>query len=52
MLGGDYFLSPQFSLGVEAQFNFTISHENSQRFGNPDGTSFNTATAVNAAFYF
>lgn len=51
-LGGEYFLSPSFSLGVEAQVNVALSDEMSSRFGNPDGTNINTATMVTATFYF
>lgn len=51
-VGGEYFLDDHFSLGVEAQLNISKSDENSLRFGNPDGTSINTATAVMATFYF
>ncbi|NNC82362.1 MAG: hypothetical protein HKN79_02195 [Flavobacteriales bacterium] len=52
MLGGDYFVSPQFSLGVELQLNYTISDEDSNRFGNRGGETFNTAGVVSGAFYF
>jgi hypothetical protein len=51
-LGGEYFLSPHFSLGVEAQVNIAISDEASSRFGNPDGTNINTASMATATFYF
>jgi len=51
-VGGEYFLDAQFSLTVEGQVNVSISHENSPRFGNPDGTNINTATAVYGTFYF
>lgn len=51
-LGGEYFLSPNFSLGVEAQVNLAISDERSSRFGNPDGTNINTASMATATFYF
>ncbi|HTY58186.1 MAG TPA: hypothetical protein VMF59_05185 [Bacteroidota bacterium] len=50
--GGEYFLDDHFSLGVESQLNLSISDENSNRFGNPDGTTLNTAAAVYATFYF
>jgi len=51
-VGGEYFLAQKFSLGVEGQFNFAKSDKNSSRFNNPDGTNFNTASAVSATFYF
>lgn len=50
--GGEYFLDEKFSLGVEAQGNFTKSDEDSYRFGNPKGINFNTATMIIATFYF
>jgi hypothetical protein len=50
--GGEYFLNPKFSVGVEAQANCTISDDLSDRFGNPGGLSLNTATAVFASVYF
>ena len=52
ILGGEYFLANQFSVGVEMQVNLTFSDKYSFRFGNPDGTNFNTASAVAATFYF
>jgi hypothetical protein len=51
-VGGEYFLNPKFSLGVEAQTNFAISDDLSGRFGNPGGLSLNTAAAVFASVYF
>jgi len=50
--GAEYFFTENFSLGVEAQGNFTKSDENSFRFGNPDGLNFNTATMISATIYF
>jgi hypothetical protein len=50
--GGEYFFSENFSVGVEAQLNMSISDENSGRFGNPGGTNINTATAIFATIYF
>lgn len=50
-LGGECFLDPHFSLGVEMQLNSSLSDKNSTRFANPDGTNFNTATAVLATYY-
>ena len=50
--GAEYFFNDHFSIGVEAQGNVTFSDEDSYRFGNPDGTNFNTATAVTANVYF
>jgi len=50
--GAEYFLSPNFSFGVEAQANLTKSSENSYRFGNPGGLVFNTGTMITASVYF
>lgn len=50
--GGEFFVSEYFSFGVEAQGNFTKSAKNSERFGNPDGINFSTATMVYATLYF
>lgn len=50
--GAEYFIAEHFSLGVEAQGNFTKSDKNSNRYGNPDGLNFNTATMVSATIYF
>lgn len=51
-VGGEYFLSPNFSFNVEAQANMTSSDEDSNRFGNPGGVNFNLGTAVGATIYF
>jgi len=51
-VGAEYFFDKHFSIGVEAQGNVTVSDMNSFRFGNPDGTNFNTATMVTANVYF
>ena len=51
-VGADYFFTEKFSIGVEAQGNFTKSGLKSYRFGNPDGWNFNTATMVIATIYF
>ncbi|KAB2881252.1 porin family protein [bacterium] len=51
-LGADYFFDPNFSIGIEAQVNSTVSDKNSYRFGNPGGTNVNTATAITASIYF
>lgn len=50
--GGEYFLDPHFSLGVEGQFNVIMSDDNSARFGNPGKMNMNTAAAVFATVYF
>lgn len=50
--GGEYFLDYNFSFGIELQGNFTKSDINSDRFGNPGGLNFNTATVVSANIYF
>ena len=50
--GAEYFFDPQFSIGVEAQANFTKSDENSMRFNNPGNWNFNLATMISANIYF
>lgn len=50
--GADYFFDERFSIGVEAQLNMTISDKKSDRFGNPGGMNYNTATAIVASIYF
>jgi hypothetical protein len=50
--GAEYFLSDNFSFGVEAQGNLTKSAGNSDRFGNPGGINFNTGTMFLATIYF
>ena len=50
--GGDYFFDPQFSVGVEAQLNVSVSADASTRFGNPGGTNINSGMGVFAALYF
>jgi hypothetical protein len=50
--GGEYFFSGNFSVGIEAQFNLAFSDKFSTRFGNPDGTSFNTGSVIFATVYF
>ena len=50
--GGEYFFSKNFSVGVEAQLNMSISDDNSSRFGNPGGINVNTATAIFATIFF
>ena len=50
--GGEYFFSDHFSVSIEAQINVALSAEFSNRFGNPNGTNFNTATVAFATFYF
>lgn len=52
VFGGEFFLDEGFSLSVESQLNVTKSDEFSGRFGNPDGTTISTGTAVAAAVYF
>ncbi len=52
LAGGEYFFNKHFSIGVEAQLNFTFSDKNSARFGNPGGTNINTGTLVYASVYF
>jgi hypothetical protein len=50
-LGGECFIDSHFSLGVEMQLESSLSDKNAMRFGNPDGTNFNTATAERATIY-
>jgi hypothetical protein len=50
--GGEYFVDPHFSVGVESQLNLTISAEHSGRFGNPGRKNLNTGAAVMATVYF
>jgi len=50
--GGEYFFSDFFSVGVEAQLNFTISDKNSTRFGNPDEININSASVIFVTVYF
>jgi hypothetical protein len=52
LIGGEYFLHPQFSFGIEAQINASFSDESSLRFNNPGGMILNTATAITANIYF
>lgn len=52
LLGGEFFFTAQFSIGVEAQLNMFKSSANSYRFNNPDGINVMTATAVIANIYF
>jgi len=50
--GGEYFVFENLSFGVEIQGNMTKSDENSYRFGNPEGITFNTGTMISATIYF
>jgi len=50
--GGDYFFNEHFSIGVEAQGNFTKSDDSSDRFGNPGNSNFNLATMISASIFF
>jgi len=50
--GAEYFIVDNFSVGVEAQGNFTKSAKESNRFGNPGGVNFNTATMISATIFF
>ncbi|MCI0696980.1 hypothetical protein L0337_33865 [candidate division KSB1 bacterium] len=52
LYGGEFFLDPHFSIGVEAQANLVKSDEKSTRFGNPGGVNINTAAAVIVNAYF
>jgi len=51
-VGNECFLNEHLSLSAEAQFNFSVSSDESMRFGNPGGTNLNSATAVMATAYF
>ena len=50
--GAEYFITDNFSVGIEAEGNFTKSAKNSNRFGNPGGLNFNTGTMIMATIYF
>ena len=52
MFGGEYFLHPQFSFGIEVQLNASFSDNMSYRFNNPGGTNLYTATVILANIYF
>ncbi len=52
LAGGEYFFNSHFSVGVEAQLNFSFSDKNSTRFGNPGGMNINTGSLVFASIYF
>ncbi|MEM9050754.1 MAG: hypothetical protein AAGC47_01775 [Bacteroidota bacterium] len=51
-IGGEYFLDPRFSFGVELGLAGYWSDENSNRFGNPDSFGINTSAAVLVNVYF
>lgn len=51
-VGAEYFFVPQFSMGIELQANMAKSDNNSQRFGNPGKTNFNTGSMISASIYF
>lgn len=50
--GAEYYIDSNFSIGIEGQLNFSISDNNSFRFGNPGKTNINTSTAIYAIIYF
>jgi hypothetical protein len=50
--GGEYFVDKNFSFGIEAQLNLSMSDDNSFRYSNPGETNINTATALFATLYF
>lgn len=50
--GGEYYFSPSFSIGIMGQINFAKSDSKSLRFGNPGGTTINTATLFFGTLYF
>jgi hypothetical protein len=50
--GLEYFVTDNLSFGVEAQGNLTRSAKESNRYGNPGGINFNTATMISATIYF
>ncbi len=50
--GGEYFISSNFSVGLEAQLNFVKSDDNSGLFGNPGGINVNTGGSLFASIYF
>jgi hypothetical protein len=52
MLGGEFFLASEFSLGAEVQLNAFFADDASARFGNPGKMTINTGSAVYATLYF
>jgi hypothetical protein len=50
--GAEYFFDEHLSIGVEYQVNFSFSDKYSYRFGNPDRTNFNSASAVSLSIYW
>src|SRR5688572_3447792 len=50
--GAEYFLIPNFSFGVEGQFNVALPAETSMRFGRAGGVVASLGTAVTANIYF
>jgi len=52
LLGGEFFFTAQFSIGVETQLNMFKSSANSYRFNNPDGVNVMTSTVIIANIYF
>lgn len=52
LYGGEFFLTKQFSVGLEAQANIYKSSANSTRFNNPDGINFMTSSVIMVSIYF
>jgi hypothetical protein len=53
LLGGaEYFIDRNLSLGIELQLNGSFSDEFSWRFGNPNDTIINTASAITLSIYW
>jgi hypothetical protein len=49
--GGEHYISPKFSIGIEAGFSLGIGSEKSMRFG-PSGLMLSTGTSLFATIYF
>ncbi|MFQ5638569.1 MAG: hypothetical protein ACE5IR_11310, partial [bacterium] len=52
VFGGEYFVNPKFSFGVEAQVNGTISDNASTRFASPGAITISTGAAAHVNVYF
>ncbi len=50
--GGEYYISRNFSFGIEGQLNLGIADKNSVRYGNPGGRALSTGTSLFATIYF
>lgn len=50
--GGEYFVFPHLSTGIELQLTQSQSDNHSVRFGNPGGTVMNTGASLYLSLYF